>query len=591
MINRTRGIEEFEFLSIEEAMLKIKINREQRRLKRLKTIKNDAQIKEMELQKELNAHLHSDSNLRSAPVSARVSAAPSSGQSNNEPGDLLWEAKSNFNSPDLLDEGNGPSLGNDAEKTLDIWADKGGNDDDDVVPPVESPNPAHPIAHDDTLHQTHVLITVSGWVTYDQDDHTFPFSTLETGMNGDQYTLIWDTNALKELGSTMLILASEIASFIIQQGLQATILPVLMGALTGPMWLIKLTYLVDNPWGNALSKAEKAGRLLADTLIGQVQNGRPVTLVGYSIGARLIFYCLLELAAQGAYGIIESVYICGTPCVASKKEWEAVMSVVSGKVYNFYNPSDTLLAVIYRTSIASFKDVPGLSPVEGIEGVENKDVSEIVNGHMEYSIKMPSILKDFGFYITSEKIMDQEAENEAWKEEMEEEKKKSKEKKEKERLVQIEKLAQDKQAEEDRRKSAALVEQERKRLAKEAAVALKKRKEAEERMKEIALNRTGPISNFAPPSMSLEEIAHEELREMAEMEKMMMQYWEPREITSTLPPLVIDPSLVAAEKVGDCPGSATGTVATTSEALFANPDEDHSPRAASVPPEEELSDF
>ena len=45
MINRTRGIEEFEFLSIEEAMLKIKINREKRRLKRLKTIKNDANIK------------------------------------------------------------------------------------------------------------------------------------------------------------------------------------------------------------------------------------------------------------------------------------------------------------------------------------------------------------------------------------------------------------------------------------------------------------------------------------------------------------------------------------------------------------------
>lgn len=34
-----------------------------------------------------------------------------------------------------------------------------------------------------------------------------------------------------------------------------------MAALTGPMWMLKLSYLVDNPWGNALTKAEKAGRV------------------------------------------------------------------------------------------------------------------------------------------------------------------------------------------------------------------------------------------------------------------------------------------------------------------------------------------
>jgi hypothetical protein len=338
-----------------------------------------------------------------------------------------------------------------------------------------------------------------------------------------------------------------------------------MGALTGPLWLIKLTYLVDNPWGNALSKAEKAGRLLADTLIGQVQNGRPVTLVGFSIGARLIYYCLLELAARKAYGIIESVYIFGTPCVASKKEWESIVSVVSGKLYNFYNTSDTLLAIIYR-SIASFKDVPGLTPVEGVEGIENKNMTGVMNGHMDYSIKMPLMLKEHGFRITSETIFDQDAENEAWKEEMEEEKKRSKEKREKDRLLQIEKLAQDRIAEDERKKSAASAEAERKRLAKEAAIAEKKRKEVEARMKESCLNRTGPVSNYAPPSLTLEDIAQEELNEMAAMETIMMQYWEPREITSTLPPLVIDH-----------PG----------DQLFSN----EANTVQIQPPEEELSDF
>ena len=41
---------------------------------------------------------------------------------------------------------------------------------------------------------------------------------------GDQYSLIWETQVLKDLGSTLNILVGEIASFIIQQGIQGTLL-------------------------------------------------------------------------------------------------------------------------------------------------------------------------------------------------------------------------------------------------------------------------------------------------------------------------------------------------------------------------------
>lgn len=67
---------------------------------------------------------------------------------------------------------------------------------------------------------------------------------------------------------------------------------------------MKLTYFIDNPWGNALLKAKRAGMVLADTLIAQVQESRPVTLIGFSLGARVIYYCLLELAKKSAFGMI-----------------------------------------------------------------------------------------------------------------------------------------------------------------------------------------------------------------------------------------------------------------------------------------------
>ena len=67
------------------------------------------------------------------------------------------------------------------------------------------------------------------------DDHTLPFSTIEQSIHGEHYSLVWETETLKQLGSALNILAVELASTLIQQGLQVTILPVL-AALSGPFW-------------------------------------------------------------------------------------------------------------------------------------------------------------------------------------------------------------------------------------------------------------------------------------------------------------------------------------------------------------------
>lgn len=53
--------------------------------------------------------------------------------------------------------------------------------------------------------------------------------------------------------------------------------------------------MIDGPWTIALQQAIKAGKVLAKILAERDQGQRPVTLIGYSMGARVIYYCLRAL--------------------------------------------------------------------------------------------------------------------------------------------------------------------------------------------------------------------------------------------------------------------------------------------------------
>ena len=60
--------------------------------------------------------------------------------------------------------------------------------------------------------------------------------------------------------------------------------------------------MIDHAWAVALNRAQKAGILLAHILMSGSHGDRPVTLIGYSMGARLISHCLLELCRHNAKG-------------------------------------------------------------------------------------------------------------------------------------------------------------------------------------------------------------------------------------------------------------------------------------------------
>lgn len=145
-----------------------------------------------------------------------------------------------------------------------------------------------------------------------------------------------------------LLIYSQALTQGLQQILGSTVLVALMSSLQLPLVLTKLSYIIDNPWSVSQARADMAGLILADSLIDRNLGVRPITLVGFSLGSRVIFSCLRELSKKGAVGIIQNVYMFGSPVVVNKDQYIRARSVVSGRFVNGYATNDWILGMLGR---------------------------------------------------------------------------------------------------------------------------------------------------------------------------------------------------------------------------------------------------
>ncbi|KAJ3052661.1 hypothetical protein HK097_005899 [Rhizophlyctis rosea] len=280
-----------------------------------------------------------------------------------------------------------------------------------------------------------------------------PFSTVSP-LTFDPHVLIALSNAYKAL-------TFSAGSMVATEVLKLTVLHGVISAMMWPVALLKLSVLIDDPWHLALDRAKEAGVVLArEVLLRKVQGRRPVTLVGYSHGARVVYYCLLELAkesrktgGEGAYGVVDGAYMFGAPVTGGDVEWREVRSVVAGRLVVGFCETDWLLSFLYRAGAAG-QTVVGLrgawvqgmsilregwtrrgaadteSVNSGSEGsrslprssksslggsgasapskapkvthdeaymIENYDLTDLVTGHLKYKDLLSEILERVGF--------------------------------------------------------------------------------------------------------------------------------------------------------------------------------------------------
>lgn len=237
-----------------------------------------------------------------------------------------------------------------------------------------------------------ITIAVSGWIS-EEGHQQFAIPWKHLRHTREQYCLCYESKYLLELSTAMDYLLSFVVSYATQEALKYTFLASVMAAIAWPTALISIANIIDNPWDVCIGRSAEAGKHMADVLMSRKQGRRPASLIGFSLGARVIYFCLQELAERKeSEGMIGDVILLGAPVSASVEHWKHMSRIVSGKIVNGYSSSDWMLKFLYRTSSAAIH-VAGLQEIRWTDRrLKNVDLTHIVTGHMDYYKKLTEIL-------------------------------------------------------------------------------------------------------------------------------------------------------------------------------------------------------
>ena len=247
---------------------------------------------------------------------------------------------------------------------------------------------------------------------------------------GEMYTVTWETNFLLKLCRVATTLFLELSDQVSRQVLTQALVG---AAVAVPSALMTCSAVIDDPYQIISLRSKKAGIELAHCLLSSEEH-RPVSLVGFSFGARMIFECLLELARhqliwqerkelseQGVdtsqkkrgrrrkaddhidyvrepASIVEDVVLIGMPRTLDAEAWISCREIVAGRLVNCFNRKDWIVAYMINVRCGGgIRKTCGTHPIQNIDGVENFEVSGFASTHDRYLVAVPQILHKVGY--------------------------------------------------------------------------------------------------------------------------------------------------------------------------------------------------
>ncbi|MGX5913986.1 DUF726 domain-containing protein [Aliidiomarina sp. Khilg15.8] len=228
--------------------------------------------------------------------------------------------------------------------------------------------PLHANQGDDS----HQIVVINGFLTEDDRevaDWRDAFDAM--GVTRPTWHLYWESKRLRELNKTFTGLGVQ---SVVRRNLRSL-----------PVGLV--SHVADNAWHTAMANARKAGALLADAI--QRTPSKRYTLIGHSLGARVVFFALQALAKESNQQIEDVILLGAAQGRRNLDKWQKAAEACAGHVYNCYSKNDGVLRWAYQGVNAGLSRPAGLGPAP--EPARNLDCSDLVSGHRQYKVNLPAI--------------------------------------------------------------------------------------------------------------------------------------------------------------------------------------------------------
>jgi len=258
----------------------------------------------------------------------------------------------------------------------------------------------------------HAVVCVNGFLSNRTDMFTPWFvSPRYPWTSGQVYVVRWETELLLKMGADFQNAMAKAAV--------ATMNTIKFGfALSNPASLVgqgidRINDELADIFDTTVRRAKQVGVTLAKSLIAsgsldaglecqerlRFQRPRPVSLIGFSLGAIVVYWCLVELKriseslepeAHIAADMVCDVVILGAPVSCrDEDEWQALRRLVSGRFINGYMRQDREMMIREKRA---WTDYAACRAIPHVPGIENVMLDEFVTMHAQYPEQLPAIL-------------------------------------------------------------------------------------------------------------------------------------------------------------------------------------------------------
>lgn len=223
------------------------------------------------------------------------------------------------------------------------------------------------------LPALNATLVISGWSS-EADDIKNEWQGLTA--TGAVYGLVWEAGSFLSSAWKFVKGASPRVIRLVAKGVSKAS-PYAKTAVIGAVCVCLRDFTI------ACQNATITGKQLARHIQEHVFGFVPISLIGFSMGCRVIYYCLKELSRTSNKCYIQDVILLGGAAKNDPVLWDRLLKCVAGRAINVYSSRDDTLKYCYR-SYMIFKPPPiGLGPVLCTR-MENFDASGYITGHQDH---------------------------------------------------------------------------------------------------------------------------------------------------------------------------------------------------------------